>query len=103
MRMDTPLACDTSAIPAAERGEHSRVTSQLIAAATRIHETHDGFAFRLSAGEYELASRFIARERLCCPFLRFALDVAPAGGPVTLHIDGPEGAKEFLRAELHLP
>lgn len=103
LRMTIPLACVITAIPAAERDEHSRVTRYLLANASDIQEAQNGFAFQLSADDYDAACHFIARERLCCPFLRFALEVTPAGGPVTLHIDGPAGAKEFLRAELQLP
>jgi hypothetical protein len=47
--------------------------------------------------------RFVAAERLCCPFLRFELVVSPERGPLRLSITGPEGAKGFLRAELLPP
>jgi len=68
-----------------------------------VRETPDGFALRFPADEYEAVAKFVARERLCCPFLRFTLEVAPDGGPLWLRLGGPEGVAEFLRAELHLP
>ena len=100
--MTVPLACDMGAIPAAERGEHDRVTRHLIAAATMVRESPDGFTFQLSADQYETACQFIARERLCCPFLRFTLDVPPERGAIRLRLSGPNGAKELIRTELGL-
>lgn len=90
-------------IPLAERGEHQRTTQRLVSSASVISDRVDGVAFQLSAEDYETATRFIALERLCCPFLRFTLDVAPGRGAVWLTISGPSGTLEFLRSELHLP
>ena len=42
----------------------------------------------------------IEAEHRCCPFLRFALTVAPGDGPVTLEMTGREGTKEFLESLL---
>ena len=59
-------------------------------------------AFRFPAEEYEAVAHFVARERLCCPFLRFVLEVAPERGPLWLRLTGAEGVTAFMRAELHL-
>ena len=99
----TALACDMSAIPPAERGEHQRVSHHLVAAAIDIRESVNGMVFRLPADEYDTAVRFVARERLCCPFFRFTVEVTPGRGPLRLSVDGPAGAGEFLRVELQLP
>jgi hypothetical protein len=99
----TELACDMSAIPPAEREEHQRVTRCVVAAAIDIVHLADGFALQLPADSYETVMQYVARERLCCPFLRFSVTVLPGGGPVWLHLDGPPGTREFLRLELHLP
>jgi hypothetical protein len=90
------------AIPPEDRGEHHHVTRRVVAAATEICESANGIALRLSADDYETAVQFVARERLCCPFLRFTLKVTPGRGPVWLCLDGPSGTGEFLRSELHL-
>jgi len=45
----------------------------------------------------------VSRERLCCPFLGFTLEVGPDRGPLRLHLTGPDGVAPFIRAELHLP
>jgi hypothetical protein len=101
--MTIPFVCDLAAIPAAERGAHQQVTRHLVSAATEIRESGEGFSLRLSADEYDAVTQFVARERLCCPFLKFVVVAAPERGNVELRITGPTGAREFIRAELHLP
>jgi hypothetical protein len=71
-------------------------------AAQDIQEKPNGFSFRFSATEYAAVVLFVGRERLCCPFLEFRLEVAPDRGSLWLHISGPEGVTPFLRAEFHL-
>lgn len=100
--MPTPLACDLTAIPAAERATHQDVTRHLVAAATEIRESGEGFSLTLSANEYDAVAQFVGRERLCCPFLKFVVVASPERGKVELRLSGPAGAKEFIRAELHL-
>lgn len=99
----TTLACDMTAIPAAERGEHQRVGRRLVAAAIEIRESDNGLVFQLPPEEYDALVQFVARERLCCPFLRFIVEVTPGRGLLRLSVDGPPGVTEFLRAELNLP
>jgi hypothetical protein len=66
-------------------------------------ELPDGLAFRFPAVEYDAVTEFVGRERLCCPFITFELDIAPNCGMVLLRLTGAEGVKDFIRAELHLP
>jgi len=101
--MPVPFACDLSAIPASERGAHQALTRHLISSAIEIRESGEGFSLRLSADEYDAVTQFVARERLCCPFLKFVVVVPPERGVVELRLTGPVGVKEFIRAELHLP
>lgn len=97
-----PLACDMKALTAAQRTEHSKRTKQLFAAARERKELKDGFAFRidLAASPLDETARWIDLERLCCPFLRFGLEVD--SGVSWLRLTGPRGVKEFLRKELPL-
>ena len=60
-----------------------------------IREVSNGYTFRYPMDGSILSLR-------CCPFLNFALDVKTERGPVWLTLTGPEGVKEFLRAELSL-
>ena len=93
-----------TAIPAEERGAHQALIRRLMSeAVTEIRELPDGLAFRFPAEEYEAVAQFVARERLCCPFLRFALELAPERGPLWLQVTGAAGVAAFIRAELHLP
>lgn len=101
MYMCVPFACDMTAIPAEERGAHHALVRRLMSeAVTEMLELPDGLAFRFPAEEYEAVALFVARERSCCPFLRFALEIAPERGPLWLRSTGPQGVTAFLRAEL---
>ncbi|MGH7579993.1 MAG: hypothetical protein ACREM9_07460 [Gemmatimonadales bacterium] len=71
-------------------------------AVEEISELPDGLGFRFPAGEYDSVTEFVGRERLCCPFLTFTLNVSPDRGSLHLRVTGAEGVKDFIRAELHL-
>jgi hypothetical protein len=101
--MTTSFACDMTAIPVADRPAHHKLIRRLMHEGVEdIHELPDGFAFRFSADEYQAVTEFVARERLCCPFLTFTLELLPEQGPLILRLTGAEGVKEFIRAELSL-
>jgi hypothetical protein len=94
------LACDLAAIPLEEREAHELLARRLFFdAVPERQELPDGYAFRFRADQYALLTAFIANERLCCPFFRFTLEVAPAQGPLWLRLTGDEGVKEFIHAE----
>jgi hypothetical protein len=102
--MSGPYACDMTAIPPEKRRAHHALIDRLMTEAVEeISDLADGLAFRFPAEEYDAVTEFVGRERLCCPFLSFALDVSPDRGPLRLRLTGPEGVKDFIRAELHLP
>ena len=63
-------------------------------------ELADGLSIRFPAREYEAVAEFVARERLCCPFVTFTLDVTPDQGPLMLRITGADGVKEFIPGEV---
>lgn len=102
--MSIPFACDMTAIPAETRGAHHLLIRRLMTEAVQdIREVPDGLVFRFPAQEYDAVTEFVGRERLCCPFLTFALEVSAQGGPLRLRLTGAEGVKDFIRAELNLP
>jgi hypothetical protein len=78
------------------------VVKDIYRAVEEVQELPDGYAFRLPAhGEVlMLAAEEINFERLCCPFLRFELEVEPNGGPFWMRFTGGDGATEFLRMGL---
>ncbi|HEX8072081.1 MAG TPA: hypothetical protein VF546_19185 [Pyrinomonadaceae bacterium] len=98
----SPIACDMSAIEPGRRAQHVATGAQLFRAASEIRELPDGYAFRLPNDSDTLvrAAEFVSLEQLCCPFLGFALEVEPEGGPVRLRLTGREGVKEFIREEV---
>lgn len=70
----------------------------LVPVAQTVRPTPEGARLEF-AGERGIVTRIAAvieRERLCCRFLRFGLDVAPDGGAVTLVLSGPPGTVAFL-------
>ena len=99
----SPLVCVPSAIPLTQRAEHLLLAKRLLK-----HEAiytgciDDGYEVRFPQTSFDSISRFVANERKCCPALRFAIDVAPDDGGITLRLTGPEGAREFIAAELPL-
>ena len=99
---ESPIACDMSAIEPEARAGHVEAGGRLLRAASEIRELPDGYAFRLVADTDTLvtAAEFISLERLCCPFLGFALVVEPEGGPIWLRLTGREGVKAFIREEV---
>ena len=96
------IACDMNAIPAQERDAHAANGRALFGTVREVRELADGYALRLPTGSEALlqAANFIARERLCCSFFHFALEVEPDGGPFWLQLTGQEGTKEFVKQVL---
>jgi len=99
----TDFACNLTVLSEQEREQFATLTDSLFAAVQETSELETGFAFRFlnQPGQLLQIAQFIERESLCCPFLRFALEVEPSNGPVWLRITGAEGTKAFLQAELH--
>lgn len=101
-REPTALACVAEAIPASQRARHAELLTRLFAtAAVERQAVPGGYQYRFDAAAFDDLTRWIANERRCCPFLAFALDVAPDGGPLRLRLTGPEGTRELLDVELH--
>ena len=99
---ESPIACDMSAIEPGQRAGHIATGGRVFGRAEEVRERPDGYAFRLPQESDTLrdAAEFISLERLCCPFLGFAVEVAPEGGPVWLRLNGREGVKPFIREEV---
>ena len=100
-----PLVCDLTALDAEQRERHQALAQDLRARVLEVQELADGYAFCYPS-EASVSLRlteFITLERLCCPFLRLALEFEAERGPVWLRMTGRVGVKQFLRAELGLP
>jgi hypothetical protein len=74
----------------------------LAAIASQIQPISEGvrLEFAVVPGIVPQIAAVVERERQCCQFLNFELDVASAEGPVTLVMHGPPGTGAFL-AGLH--
>jgi hypothetical protein len=100
-QVEIPLACNLTAINAAERPAHYRRAERLMSEAVQERqELPDGYALRYQADDYADLVAFIGNERLCCPFFRFTLDISPAQGPIWLRITGGDEVKDFFGSAL---
>jgi hypothetical protein len=88
------------ALDATQRQRHQQVSKELFAAIHAARELPDGYAFSLPAETpvILLAAEFISRERLCCPFFEFQLEVKNGDTPLWLRITGRDGVKQFLKS-----
>jgi hypothetical protein len=87
----------------AQREFHIQTTTELAQAVRSVQEVENGYEF-MFPNESELISKiaeFISNERLCCPFLKFSLNVFSNNEPVSLTLTGPVGTQEFLQAEFN--
>ena len=96
-----PLACNTNAIEPDQREKHGQVTVELSQKIRAVSELANGYAFQFLNETPTLfkIAKFVSNERLCCPFLRFNLEVGAGNDPLRLSLTGPENIKEFLQAE----
>ena len=97
------FACNMKAMSPEERKRQSEVLSPgLRASKLSSKELADGYEFQFpsDAKTYQMVAEWIGNERLCCPFFDFDLRVGDASAPMSLKISGPEGVKQFIRAEL---
>jgi hypothetical protein len=95
------IACNTSAITAAERPRYSDLTKRLIAAVRGRSEVREGYSFTLDGKAIRLqdVAEWISLEKLCCPFLTFELSVSGGQNDWQLQLTGPEGVKALLKEE----
>lgn len=102
MKEESPFACEMNAIPPEQRDAHLAVIKTLFQSVESIRELPNGYEFQLSNESEVLlaAAEFISRERLCCPFFDFGLEVECEGGAVCLSLTGREGVKPLIMAEI---
>jgi hypothetical protein len=98
---NSELVCIPDAIPREERAAHFALAKELFQRlATAKEDLPDGYAVHFAPAAFEQLARLVGNERRCCPAIRFAIEVSPANEPIILRMTGPEGAREFLKAEL---
>ena len=101
MSPDTALVCNMGVFTPPQREAHIQTTTELIRAVQSVRQVENGYEFTFP-NETDIISKladFISNERLCCPFLKFTLNVFSSREPVSLSLTGPVGTQEFLLAE----
>jgi hypothetical protein len=90
------VAC--SLTPGELRCQASELLPGLAAQARNGEWTDLGMRLRFLATSAQLnaITQTIDRERACCAFLTFRLEVPAAGAELVLDVSGPEGTQEFL-------
>jgi hypothetical protein len=95
-----PLACVANAV-APDKQEYwvKEIVPKLYKAVEEIQELPNGWALRFpsTAEILTLAAEDLHIERLCCPFVKYTLEIEPNHGPFWLRMTGGEGVKEFLK------
>ena len=100
---ESPIACDTTAIPPNQRQAHLTTSKELFSRIEEFRELPDGYEFRFASGSDLIVKlgEFISLEKLCCPFVKFVIEVEAESGPVLLRLTGREGVKAFIREEIN--
>jgi hypothetical protein len=101
MNTEIPLACNMDVFTPSQREAHIQTTTELFQAVQNVQEIENGYEFTFP-NETQFISgiaEFISNERLCCPFLKFTLNVFSNHEPVSLSLTGPIGTQKFLLAE----
>jgi hypothetical protein len=98
MSVDGALACEPNALAPEQQERWIELSKLVYGAIEEIRELSDGYAARLpsSSDMLLLLAEDLNMERLCCPFMRFTIEIEPRHGPFWLHLAGPEGVKDFL-------
>jgi hypothetical protein len=99
MSVDATLACEPNALAPEQHERWVELSKLVYGAIEEIRELTDGYAARLpsSSDMLLLLAEDLTLERLCCPFMRFTVEIEPRHGPFWLHLTGPAGVKDFLR------
>lgn len=93
--MKIPVACTLSQTDLSNRQKELNALQQAVC---EVRQISDGFALRFdsSTDNVMAIAHVIAKERLCCRFLRFSLIVEPGTGPLWLEVSGPNNTSQFL-------
>jgi hypothetical protein len=97
----SPCVCQMHALVAAPRAPPLAAALHVCRAVPTRQELPNGYAFGLPHDPTLLrqAVECMAHDRLGCPCLGFAVESAPAGGPLWWRLTGRDGVKPCIRAE----
>lgn len=101
--IESPLVCIPDAIPREKRANHFALAKDLLVYRASVQEDlPDGYAIYFPSAAYDDVAQFVSNERKCCPAIQFEIEVSQEDAGIVLRMRGPEGAREFLKAELPL-
>jgi hypothetical protein len=85
-----------------QQKRREKLSRELFSGREGTRELDDGYEFVFAGGAdwAEKLVSFVVSERECCPFFTFEMIFEPEGGPISLRVRGPEGAREFMREEV---
>ena len=97
-----PIVCTLSEEALKER--QSTTLEQLFGQAREFQPLPSGYRFRFDVSNQLLVDimELIIKERKCCRFIDFKLEVAASEGPVWLSLEGPAGTREFIESVLRV-
>src|SRR5436190_18272412 len=92
----TPIACTLT--PEQLRCESAELLPGLCSLAEAQTWTSSGIQllFAPRSEHLQTIARVLDRERACCAFLTFRLEIPAGDGPFVLDVSGPAGTTEFL-------
>lgn len=105
IELDIPIvpviACDVTVFEEGERERHFSLAEELFRQKLAVEELPAGYAFQLpnDTNTFLATAQFVARERQCCNFFNFNLELSADKGAFWLHITGPDGVKSFMREQ----
>ena len=102
--MAKPIACDMTALSPNQHERYDELRALLDSQLQEVSEHPAGYGFRFSPGRqtWIQLAEFVELERLCCPFLIFALTLPTDDESIWMALTGPRGTKAFLREEFGL-
>jgi hypothetical protein len=94
--------CRLDALTKEQRTRHLALWKALQASRQEVRELADGYAISFPGDAKHLldVAEFVSRERRCCPFFTFEVEVASEDKPLWLRLKGGEGVKEFIKTEI---
>jgi hypothetical protein len=99
---ESPLACNRSALSAADRRRHfDELGPMLRAMVKNVRELNDGYEFQFPAdpASFRLIAEWAAGEHLCCPFFDIDLRQERENGALWMRLSGRGGVKQFIEAD----
>ena len=99
-----PIACNITALPPEVRETHLMNGRHIFDIALAIEELLDGYAIQLpnDTDTFLHIAQFVGRERACCPFFEFTLNLQPNDGAFWFRLTGDERVKPFIQSQLSI-